>query len=193
VNRFAREVPFVYVRGNHETRGLLARNLIDYFPTTCGRFYCSFNHGCAHFIILDTGEDKADSNAVYAGLADFDRYRRQQGRWLEKDLQSESFKQANFKIVLMHMPPWKDTTEDWPGWRGAIETFAPVLNKAEVDLMLCGHTHQFKHINPNEQQNAHHIVIGAPDTSIRVDVSKEKLKVTVTKKDGQELDMFCVP
>ncbi len=33
VKRFARETPFVYIRGNHETRGALARGLIDWFPT----------------------------------------------------------------------------------------------------------------------------------------------------------------
>ena len=193
VSRFAKEIPFIYIRGNHETRGLLARNLIDYFPTADGRFYYSFNHGPIHFIVLDTGEDKADSHPVYAGLADFDRYRRQQAQWLKRDLQGPSFKQARFRIVLMHMPPWKDTTEEGLGWSHAIESFGPLLNKADIDLVLCGHTHQFTHIKPNEHENSYPIIIGAPQTSIRVDVTKEQLKVTTTNKDGQVVDTFCMP
>lgn len=194
VNRFAKELPFIFVRGNHEARGLLARDLINYFPTNSGRFYYSFNHGPVHFIVLDSGEDKADSHPVYAGLADFDRYRKQQAQWLDNDIQGSSFKEAAFKIVLVHMPLLKDdTNKDWPGWRHAAETFGPVLNKADIDLLLCGHTHKFAHIKPDEQQNPYPIIIGAPDTSIRIDVSKEKLKITVTQIDGQTLDTFCIP
>lgn len=194
VNRFAKEIPFIFVRGNHEARGLLARDLINYFPTSSGRFYYSFNHGPVHFIVLDSGEDKADSHPVYAGLTNFYNYRRQQARWLKKDIQTASFKQAEFRIVLVHMPLLKDdTNKDWPGWRHAAETFGPVLNKADIDLMLCGHTHKFAHIKPNQQQNPYPVIIGAPQTSIRVDVSKEKLKITVTQIDGQTLDTFCIP
>jgi len=69
----AGRAPLVFVRGNHETRGAMARSLEDYFPTPAGRFYHAFSHGPVRFVILDGGEDKADDAPVYAGLADFDR------------------------------------------------------------------------------------------------------------------------
>ena len=49
------------------------------------KYYYSFNHGPVHIIVLDTGEDKADSHPVYAGLADFDKYRDSQAEWLKSN------------------------------------------------------------------------------------------------------------
>lgn len=67
---FASSIPFYYVRGNHETRGALARELKNYFDYKDNRFYYSFDYGPVHFIVLDCGEDKPDDNRYYYGLAD---------------------------------------------------------------------------------------------------------------------------
>ena len=60
VELFASEVPIVFNRGNHETRGVYSDALIKYFPTSTGTFYYRFNMGKVCFLVLDSGEDKPD-------------------------------------------------------------------------------------------------------------------------------------
>ena len=92
VERFARETPFVFARGNHDARGVLARKLIDYFPTADGEYYYAFQHGPVSFLVLDAGEDKVDSHKEYSGLVDFDAYRTQETDWLKKAVADPAFK-----------------------------------------------------------------------------------------------------
>jgi hypothetical protein len=49
---------------------------------------------------LDSGEDKPDTSPVYAGLADFDRYRREQAVWLKSHIQTKAFQEAAFRVPL---------------------------------------------------------------------------------------------
>jgi 3',5'-cyclic AMP phosphodiesterase CpdA len=183
VRRFARTAPMVYVRGNHETRGALARGLLDFFPTPNGRHYHAFRHGPVAFLILDSGEDKSDSNKEYSGLVDFDAYRAQQTQWLRLAVQDESFRTARYRVVLVHMPP--STNPRAYGASQVHKLWSPILNEASIDLVLCGHTHRLAWIDPNESANRYPILINAPDTVVQVDVSDRRLGVTVKKADGQ--------
>lgn len=191
VDRFAKEIPLIYIRGNHETRGNFARNLMDYFPHSSGRFYYSFNHGPVHFIILDSGEDKPDSHSVYAGLVDFDRYRDEQAAWLKEDIQSESFKKALYKVVLVHMPLNEDSRGHGEQYIGRI--WGPILNEASIDLLLCGHKHRFSRIEPDERKNTYPIVVVGTNMIVRVDVSMRELNVKITGGNGEVVDEFSLP
>jgi len=71
VSYFATSVPFYYVRGNHETRGMLARDLKQYFDFPSGKFYYAFTRGPVRFIVLDCGEDKPDNNRYYFPVSGF--------------------------------------------------------------------------------------------------------------------------
>lgn len=87
--------------------GPFARNLFDYIPIHEGRYYYARDHGPAHFIILDSGEDKPDSTNVYAGLNRLKEYREMEYEWFKNHLETnESVKNSPFRIVLMHDPRW---------------------------------------------------------------------------------------
>ena len=75
---FAAEIPFLFARGNHETRGNMAREYARYVPKSSGKYYGAYRVGDIMFIVLDCGEDKPDDFWVYAGLTDFDGYRTEQ-------------------------------------------------------------------------------------------------------------------
>ena len=190
VHRFVREIPMVFVRGNHETRGPFARYLMDYFPHADGTFYHAFDHGTVRFIIMDSGEDKPDDHPVYAGLVDFDRYRDEQTAWLKQEIRSEAFKKAQYKIVFFHIPPYTDM--DWHGALFVTEHWAPLLNEAGIDLLFSGHTHAYARMKPDSEKNTYPIVIVGPDTSVRIDVSMKHLMLTVQKKDGEIVDTFSI-
>jgi predicted phosphodiesterase len=192
---FASQTPFVYVRGNHETRGRFARRLPDYLGSPNDRYYYSFDHGPVHFVVLDGGEDKQDAAEVYAGLVDFDRYRDVQQKWLRGEIQSEAFQRASFRVVLVHMPP--KPSEDWHGPDDLYNKWRPVLNKGMVDLMICGHTHRYAIETPRKGVCDYPMIIGgAPEagqaTVIRVEATAKELDVTMTRDDGQIVGTYHV-
>jgi len=188
VRRFASEIPICYVRGNHEARGVLARTLINYFPTETGKFYRTFIHGPVCFVILDSGEDKPDSHWAYSGLTDFDSYRLEQSYWLKNVIQSDPFRKAKFKIVLMHIPPFGGN-----GWYGEMQLrklFVPLFNEGEIDLLICGHTHRYKHIESFKFKNNFPVIINGANTVLTTNVLEDQLKITITKKNGKIRDVI---
>ena len=76
------DLPRVFARGNHETRGANARNLSDWLLPAGGQWYYTFESGNAFFVVLDSGEDKPDSHVEYAELINFSEYHQEQALWL---------------------------------------------------------------------------------------------------------------
>ncbi|MBN1347118.1 MAG: metallophosphoesterase family protein [Phycisphaerae bacterium] len=191
VNVFAKNTPFFFVRGNHETRGVGARRLMDVFPGADGKFYTSFDHGGVHFIVLDSGEDKPDGDKEYSGLVAFDAYRAQQAAWLEADVRGEACREADFRIAVFHMPPYGGN--NWHGETHLRKLWGPILNESGVDLVLCGHTHRFQRIDPAEDKNHYTLLIGGTDTVIRGQVGGKRLRVTVTRgPDSTTVDELSI-
>lgn len=184
---FASEKPFIFTRGNHETRGKYRRELANYFE---GPYYFTKTWGPVHFTVLDTGEDKPDSHPVYAGIVDFDRYREQQARWFEKVVQSPEFKKAPFRVVMMHIPHYY--SGDWHGPMECRRLFAPLFEKHKIDLFLAGHTHRYGVHQPVAGQHAYPIVIGGGPkdgnrTLIKVKATGKDLNLVMLKDDGTEV------
>lgn len=154
-DQFASEHPLIYVRGNHETRGGFARELANYLALPNGRYYYSVDYGPVHFLVLDTGEDKADLHREYSGLTNFDAYRTEEMKWLKEEVNTPAFRNAKYRIVLAHMDfVESDGTEDQHGMRDANEKFGPILKSAGIDMLISGHEHRYKvkPAKPGEQE-----------------------------------------
>lgn len=124
------EIPIVYARGNHETRGEIASQMINYFPHSTGEFYFTFNFGEISAIVLDPGEDKEDNHPEYSGLVDFSNYREQEYNWL-CSLKKDNFP-GKYLIAFSHDPKIdKHFGKDWN---------EPLKNLG-VDLIVGGHYH----------------------------------------------------
>jgi hypothetical protein len=190
VKHFASEKPFVYVRGNHETRGPNARKLMSYFPHSSGGFHYSFSHGDVFFIVLDSGEDKPDTHPVYAGLVDFDAHRAKQAAWLKEEIQNERFSQSLYKVVLVHIPLFSGSSRH--GASDLTEKIGPVLNDAGIDLMIGGHHHRFSRIEPREGRNRFPVVVLGRDMFLKTDVSQQHLSITITDVSGAVVDSFNI-
>ncbi len=185
---FAGRIAMVWIRGNHETRGAFARMMPNYVGLEEGRFYRSFDHGPVHFIVMDSGEDKTDDDKEYSGLADFDRYRSEQQAWLEKEIRSEAFRKAAFRVALIHMPLYG--SNDWHGPMDCQTKWGPLFNEGKLDLMISGHTHQYQILKPEKGKHEYPIVIGGSPKAkgavvIRVEATQETMKVTMTRDDGE--------
>ncbi len=178
VELFASEVPLVFARGNHETRGSFSSKFPEYFPTSGGNLYYSFRQGPVYFIVLDGGEDKPDSDVEYSGLAQFDAYRSEQKTWLENIVSTEEFKSAPFRVVVIHIPPFEI---DWHGSLDIRKKFMPVLNESGINLMLCGHTHRYKFIEPRPGELNFPILINASNTSLEIKANDQT--ITILRKN----------
>ncbi|MDR3262233.1 MAG: metallophosphoesterase family protein [Tannerella sp.] len=187
VNLFAGEVPVFYARGNHETRGKFNVDFSAYFPTRTGKLYYSFRLGPVHFIVLDSGEDKPDSDIEYSGLAQFDAYRAEQQEWLKNELQSEAFRSAKYRIVVIHIPPSET------GWHGTIqvrEKFLPILNNAGITAMFCGHEHRYKYMEPDARTHDFPILINDTNTALEVRATSTEMSVKRKDTNGKEVNSF---
>jgi len=189
VGHFAKTRPFILVRGNHETRGPNARELFNYFPHSSGQYYYAFSQGEVRFVVLDCGEDKPDSHPVYAGLVDFDRYRSEQAEWLKKEVEGDAFKNARYRIVITHIPPF---TGRGHGGMDLTEKWGPILNKADMDLVISGHTHRFQMMEPREGLNTFPVLILGKDMMLNTEVSPEKLSLSIIDIEGKLVDEFTI-
>ena len=186
---FAANVPFCFVRGNHENRGAFSYRASDYFPTPTGRFYYTFRHGPAFFVVLDCGEDKPDNDIEYSGLADFDRYRETEADWLKGVVASEEFRQAPLRIVLLHIPPLH---YDWHGGREIQRLFMPLLQGAGVDLMLCGHLHKAFYTAAGEDKYDFPVLINSNRECVRVTVEGRKIEAEIRDAAGKTVARHTV-
>ncbi|MDR3246431.1 MAG: metallophosphoesterase family protein [Prevotellaceae bacterium] len=184
---FASNKPFVYIRGNHETRGLFARNLYDYLDTGEMPYY-AFSRGPAFFVVMDSGEDKTDDHKEYFGLVCFDKYRERQAVWLEQQLKSEAAKKAKFRIALMHIPHYH--SGDWHGTMHCRELFSPIFNKYKIDIFIAGHTHRYGIFEPSKDEHNFPVIIGGGPadgkrTLIKLNVTDKNLYVKMIKDSGE--------
>lgn len=181
VDMFASEVPIMYCRGNHETRGKYADHLIEYFPTTDERFYHFSMIGSTAFLILDCGEDKPDSDIEYSEIAAFDEYRIEQAKWLSKTIENSEFKNAKKRIVFLHIPP---TPNSWHGAEHLMQHFIPILNKAKIDVMFSGHTHKYS-FHPSDSLINFPMIVNSNNTYLKCDVTPSGIDVQIINQEGK--------
>jgi predicted phosphodiesterase len=176
----------LYVRGNHDMRGPFARNLADYLLDPSGQYYFTRDDGPLHLIVVDTGEDKPDTNQAYAGLLADDPYRAEEYDWF-KNLPATDPRlgKAPFRVVLMHQPHW--------GWvNGDNHRWTEVANQDKIDLVIAGHNHVFSHIQTGAEGNNFPILIVGQDQVAHVEATEQEIKITVTAKNGSVVDSFTV-
>lgn len=184
---FASELPFILTQGNHECRGSFSRHIPQYYAYPEEKYYFSFDRGPIHFTVLDSGEDKTDDSLEYGGLSAFDRYRIKQAKWLESEVNTEAFKKAKFRVVLIHISPYH--SGDWHGTMHCREVFGPILNKAGIDLQISGHTHRYMTHESDKDHNYPIVIGGGPlegkRTLIKVAADQKVLKLKMIRDDGE--------
>lgn len=187
--------PFFLSRGNHETRGVFARNLPEYFNGTEPHFYYSFQQGPVYIIVLDSGEDKPDDTPVYADLVDYDSYRLEQAEWLKEEMKKPAYKKAKYRLVFSHIPLYY--SGDWHGTMHCRETWGPIFNAGKVDLLISGHTHRYGIHQPVKGDHNYPIVIGGGPkdtkrTIIKVKADKNALVLHMTDDAGKEVGSLTI-
>ena len=148
------------------------------------------------FVIMDCGEDKPDDFWVYAGLTDFDGYRKEQAEWFSKIIQTKEYKTARWHVVMNHFPPISHLEEGHPERHGVqhmLDLFLPLYKRAKIDLMISGHNHKYEFMSPEAFEGiGFPVIINSTESVARVDIDGKKMKVKVEDRSGNTLKTFTV-
>lgn len=193
-NLFAKNKPYIMLRGNHETRGKFRGELKNYFSYPTEEYYYTLVKGPVHFTFLDTGEDKPDDTEVYAGIVDFDAFREKQAIWLEKEMQKSKYVNAKYKVVVMHIPTYH--SGDWHGTLHCRKVFSPLFEKYKVDLVIAGHTHKYGIHKPNNEHKYPIIIGGGPKKGYRtitnLSANQDRLEITMIDDSGKQVGKYSI-
>lgn len=190
IKLFAKEKPMYYARGNHETRGLFASSFQRYFSPKEPHLYFLLRQGPICYIFLDTGEDKPDSDIEYYDVTDYDNYRTEQAEWLAQAIQSKDFTEAKFRVVIAHIPPLPND-DVWHGQKEILNKFVPILNQANIDVMLSGHLHYYAKNKPTDLVQFP-VIVNAHNTVIKGVTDKDKLQLKVLDLKGEIIDNITI-
>lgn len=188
---FGPRKPFYYARGNHESRGYSARDFKDFFDFKDSKLYYSFDYGPGHFVILDCGEDKPDNNRYYYGLADYDKYRLEELEWLKMEVKSDAFLNAKHRIVIVHAPIIKEEGQAH-GMKFLADKFGPILQSANIDLMISGHTHRNSFYEKGKSGFGYPVLVNSANSFVEVLADQKGIRVIVKNTSGKIISDYKI-
>ena len=174
---YAAEIPYLFCTGNHDFRGLANRHLERVWmyrqpeerssrDWDLGRNF-AVRMGEIAMIGLDTGEDKLDSNPIFAGLFNSAAYREAQTAWLRDALKRKEIDSAPYIVAFCHIPLFDPRPDENPGdiapadydpryrtdyasWqRTCANLWGPLLAKAGCQLVITAHQHRYRYDAPD--------------------------------------------
>lgn len=163
------EKPVIYVRGNHETRGIFANKLPDYLGLE--NLYYSTHYGDYSFLVLDSNEDKEDEHIEYGSMNEYSLYRRQMLSWL-----GEQQKPEGKLIVLSH---------DWYISRPEPDVSRAAWDKIDelgARFVISGHTHDCEFLEDSDEENKEEYLKAHPSITTYFDGGHEGNSYYVASK-----------
>ena len=143
------EVPVIYARGNHETKGVRAHEYYQYVGADNENFYYTFRIKNVWGVVLDIGEDHGDKYAEYYGTAKFNAYRRAQTDFLDDILENSAYEfdaeGVDYRIAVCHIPLTVKYTNDHA--KVYKDAWIKRLNKMKLTILYGGHVHQLWYID----------------------------------------------
>ena len=159
------EIPIVFSRGNHDTRGVLAEKFASLTPTDNGNSYYTFRLGDVFGIVLDCGEDKDDSHEEYGNTVCCHAFRKRQTAFLKRIIAKGEYLDPSVKrrIVIVHNPftyqlpaPFNIEADIYTEWANLLR------EHIKPDVMLAGHLHKLI-VSPTGSEYDH---LGQPCTVV---------------------------
>lgn len=122
-------IPWFPIRGNHDGEYKLTNQMLPRLQKQCW-YACTYQN--MRIVILDT-------NLAYYKNSP-------QISWLKKELQSDQWKKAIFRIVAFHHPPFTSVWDavDYDGEVTIRTIIIPLLEKAKTNLVVAGHAHSYQ-------------------------------------------------
>ncbi|MFG0262071.1 MAG: metallophosphoesterase family protein, partial [Novipirellula sp. JB048] len=192
--------PLLFSNGNHDVRGVRAREAVKSFASCPESQELPYNqalrYGPLAIVTLDTGEDKPDHHPVFAGTAAYEPYREQQAVWLKQVVAQPAIHSAAFKIATTHIPlrgiegqADGTTLIDYARHSGfGAKLWLPTLKEAGFHAVLSGHTHRARLDDASDAMPVLQFVGGGPQPE------RATLTIVDAKQDdgAAELDIRIV-
>ena len=171
---YAASVPVLFESGNHDFRGswiskkeevMLPRHPAERRGDQWDlKWNFAVRLGDMALVGMDTGEDKWDTHPKLFGLANFRPYRRAQAAWLREQFARPEIAAAKFKVLFCHIPLFAHDNAAWS--RESHGLWAPIFEKAGVQLVVCGHKHRFRFDEPTAARPWAQVVGGGPELGV---------------------------
>ncbi len=191
VKLFATRQDFSMLRGDHETKGDAADYFEKYFPHQSGKNYNAYRWGDLEVVMLDGGEALPDDDptAFSSTLALYNPYRQEEARWLEQLIQTPEYQTARYRIVISHLPiPCTSEDTAQAGAKFFSDLMLPILNSANVSLMVCGHLHPETYtFQEPAEGSAFPTIVQGYNSALRLDIGDGTITLRVVDVDGQTL------
>ena len=136
--------PVIFTRGNREIRGENAYLLEQISPS---KSYYEVMLPDIYAIVLDSGEDKADSDTTYGGTVCYEKYRDEQTEWLKELLASEKWKNYPTRVAFCHAPI---TIMGNAAFKKAYAEWTELLDQMGISLLISGHSTTQKLYKPTD-------------------------------------------
>jgi len=149
-------IPTVFARGNHDTRGICAEKIAEYTPSEKGNCYFTFKVGDIFGIVLDCGEDKDDSHPEYGHTVCCHEFRLEETEYLKRILNEKASEynsdEIKHKVIVNHVPFTAKREEPFDIEKDIYRYWSEILKeKFEPEVMLCGHTHEVEVYYPDDK------------------------------------------
>ena len=102
--------------------------------------------------------------------------------------QSDLYRNAPFKVVVCHMPPFGG----WHGELDILKKFIPVLNQAKPDVYLTAHLHQYIRNEAGKDGVAFPLIVNSNNTLLKADADAGKLDIRIYDLDGKMIDQLVI-
>lgn len=153
--------PMIYAHGNHDYDSLGEYTYTRTNNNDNPWFAFSMAKGAVRFIVLDSNVDWE-----------------LQDTWLRDEIKSQSFLDAQFRIVVVHVPPFLEywDPEAWfqlkqSEWGSFIkDRYVPLFEEGGVDLVISGHQHNYER---GERNGIHYAIIGGAGGDIDLEQVKD--------------------
>lgn len=146
----AAEVPTYFIPGNHDYD--------DYYDDL-------IPHNFQHYIRKDNFFSWTAGDAIFLALDPNETFpigiKGEQMRWLKKELRSKAWKNARWRFLFIHQPPY---SQGWEGYSGDAFIRDFVEQHAEkhgIDFVISGHSHCYERLSKQfGQQSTHFFIVG---------------------------------
>jgi len=179
IRRLATKVPTYIAIGNHEYGGYGCGNPVVWFERFVNhpppnKYYFSFTYGNSYFMILNPQEEAACYDV---------RPGSEQYEWMLKQFESDEYRNASFRFVFFHEPPY---SEGWSGgyYDGEASLRAhlvPLFEKYDMDIVFAGHTHDYERGQWPEGDGPYYIITGGGGSSLDDTKYKEWEQIDIMK------------
>jgi hypothetical protein len=193
-------IPVLFVRGNHDTRGKLAEDLYKYVGMDGQLGYFNFTFRNLTGLALDCGEDKRDSSKEYNFANRFELYRKAELGFIKRTKLKKgkipfAVCHTSFMLASSMVGIFDIDCDLYKKWSKAID-------QKNIAFMLCGHIHKFLVSPPSiddRQSHNYPVITGsAVDKNYTeifgtyIEFKDDIVNFYFTDKDGNKLDKYTV-